>query len=192
MDFKITNEQRMNLLRLARQTIASRLGHKDGDSIAINLDDEILREKYGVFVTIHINGSLRGCIGYIIGYIPLVDAIREMAISAAFKDPRFAPLSVSEYPLIDIEISVLSPIENVENINDIVVGRDGLIMRKGGASGLLLPQVATEYKWTLDQFLEHTCLKAGLPQGEWKKGLVEIQKFTAVVFNEKELGLLPH
>lgn len=152
--------------------------------------DEIFKEKRGAFVTLHINGRLRGCIGYIAGIKPIPETIIDMAIASAFKDPRFPPLKREEFEKIDIEISVLTPIERVNNIDEIQVGRDGLIISNGYRQGLLLPQVATEYGWNREQFLEHTCYKAGLPGDAWKWKDTKIEKFSAQVFGEKELGML--
>ena len=132
------------------------------------------------------DGNLRGCIGFIEGFLPLRETIRELALSAAFRDPRFSPLSAAEYPRIDVEISILSPIEPLRSFADIVIGRDGLIARKGGRSGLLLPQVASEYGWSVDEFLSHTCSKAGLRPDEWRDGSVRFETFSAYVFGEKE------
>ncbi|HPP94334.1 MAG TPA: AmmeMemoRadiSam system protein A [Spirochaetota bacterium] len=181
--------QQRNLLILARKTIAQRLG-VDFDSGTLDFSDEIFKEKCGAFVTLHINGNLRGCIGYIEGVHPIPDTIREMALAAAFRDPRFAPLSKGEYKLIDIEISILSPIERVDSIDDIVVGRDGLIITRGFNRGLLLPQVPVEQGWDRETFLTHTCFKAGLPGDSWKKKDTLIEKFSAQVFSEKEHNLV--
>lgn len=186
MSFNLTDENKDALLKLARCTIACKLGIDPGyKKEEICMTDQIFREKTGAFVTIHMKDELRGCIGYIIGYKILTETIEEMASSAAFKDPRFKPLTCEEYKDIDLEISVLSPIEKVNSIEDIVVGRDGLIIRDGYASGLLLPQVATEYNWDREEFLAHTCRKAGLPMDAWKEEGIIIEKFSAVVFGEK-------
>jgi AmmeMemoRadiSam system protein A len=186
MSFNLTEENKSALLKLARFTIASALGIDIGYiKENISFADKIFIEKTGAFVTIHKKGELRGCIGYIKGYKPLVETIEEMASSAAFRDPRFNPLTANEYADIDLEISVLSPIEKVHSIDDIVVGRDGLIISSGYSSGLLLPQVATEYNWTREEFLSNTCRKAGLPVNAWKEKDVVIEKFSAVVFGEK-------
>ena len=111
---------------------------------------------------------------------PLFKTISEMALQAAFNDPRFEPLTQDEFNNIKIEISVLTKPERVENINEIKVGRDGLIIKKGFYSGLLLPQVASEFNWNRQEFLEHTCIKAGLPKNAWEYS--EIYKFSAEVF----------
>lgn len=186
---ELNREQQVDLLKFARQTIADSLGAETGVA-APEFTDPVFNEKCGAFVTLHIKGNLRGCIGYIEGIKNIPDTIKEMALSSAFRDPRFRPLSKSEYTDIDIEISVLSPIEKVEDINDIIVGRDGLIVTKGFNRGLLLPQVPVEQGWDRDTFLTHTCYKAGLPGDSWKRGGILIEKFSAQVFSEKELGLV--
>ena len=191
MEIQLSEKNKKDLLLLVREVIATRLNINSGvDNASMDFSGSVFREKYGAFVTLHIQGHLRGCIGYIKAMLPLVDTIREMAVSAAFKDPRFPPLSVQEFKRIDIEISVLSPIEPLKSIEDIVIGRDGLIVKKGWQSGLLLPQVATEYNWNVEQFLDHTCMKAGLHPGEWKDRSAVLQYFSAFVFGEKEMGLL--
>jgi len=186
---ELGREQQIKLLRLARNTISESLGAgavMDG----LTFDDPVYSEKCGAFVTLHIRGRLRGCIGYIVGVKGIPETIQEMAKASAFKDPRFSPLRKDEFGGIDIEISVLSPIEPVADVSDIVVGRDGLIISRGFHSGLLLPQVPVEQGWDRDTFLEHTCYKAGLPGNAWKMKDVKIQKFSAQVFGEKELGLI--
>jgi uncharacterized protein len=183
---ELTKEQQKKLLLLARKTIAEKLGIKVEISLPA-YDDEIFSEKCGAFVTIHKRGDLRGCIGYIEGVKSIPETVKDMAMSSAFKDPRFPPLSPEEFKNIDIEISVLSPIEKVTDVNDIVVGRDGLIITRGFHRGLLLPQVPVEYGWDRDTFLSHTCYKAGLPADSWKNPDTVIEKFSAQVFSEKEL-----
>ena len=178
--------QQLSLLSLARKTIADRLNVKTSIEPAA-FDEKIYAEKCGAFVTLHKKGELRGCIGYIEGHKSVPDTVKEMAVSAAFKDPRFSPLRADEYDLIDLEISVLSPIEKVTDLSEIVVGRDGLIITRGYNRGLLLPQVAAEYGWNRETFLEQTCRKAGLPANAWKDPSVIIEKFSAQVFGEKTL-----
>ncbi len=188
---ELNHEQKVMLLKLARKTIHDDLikDKIEGPGIP-DFKDEVFSTKCGAFVTIHIKGALRGCIGYIEGVKPIPDTIVEMARASAFRDPRFLPLKADEYKGIDIEISVLSPIEEVRGISDITIGRDGLIISNSGRSGLLLPQVATENNWSLTQFLEHTCYKAGLPPDAWKWRDTKIEKFSAQVFGEKEMGEL--
>ncbi|MCL2155958.1 MAG: AmmeMemoRadiSam system protein A [Leptospirales bacterium] len=183
---ELNNEQQINLLNLARKTIADKLD-VETDIKLPSFNENIFNEKCGSFVTLHINGNLRGCIGYIEGVKTIPETVKDMALASAFKDPRFPSLNREEYKKIDIEISVLSPIERVNDINDIVVGRDGIIITKGFNRGLLLPQVATEQGWDRDTFLTHTCYKAGLPGDSWKKSDVIIEKFSAQVFSENEL-----
>ncbi len=142
-----------------------------------------LGENWGAFVTLTKNGQLRGCIGHIIGTKPLINTVAEMARAAALQDPRFTPVKSSELTDIDFEISVLTPIRRVNNIEEIVVGRDGIIISRGMNHGLLLPQVATEYGWDRITFLEHTCNKAGLPIDAWKDKKTTIEMFSAEVFH---------
>jgi AmmeMemoRadiSam system protein B/AmmeMemoRadiSam system protein A len=143
---------------------------------------EKLKEPYGVFVTINKHGSLRGCIGHIIADQPLYQVCAEMARAAALSDPRFDPVARDELKDLEIEISVLTPFEPVKDLKKIVIGRDGLIIKRGYYSGLLLPQVATDYGWTVEEFLEHTCNKAGLPSDAYKQKGTEVFKFSAEVF----------
>ncbi len=186
---KLTDQQKKTLLLLARRTIADTL--KIDHSIPEqDLSDEIFSQKCGVFVTLHKSGNLRGCIGYIVGYNELEKAVPEMARSAAFRDPRFSSLKNDEFVKIDIEISVLSPLEDVTDVSEIVTGRDGLVISRDGYQGLLLPQVASEQGWEREEFLAHTCFKAGLPPDAWRKPGTRIQKFSAEVFGEKEFGLI--
>ena len=145
----------------------------------------MLLEPRGAFVTLHKHGALRGCIGYVEAIKPLYKTVQEMAIAAAFQDPRFPGLKADEFNNIEIEISVMSPLEKITDVNKIEVGKHGIIIKSGFNSGLLLPQVATEQGWDRDTFLEHTCYKAGLPGNIWKKPDTEILIFSAEVFSEK-------
>lgn len=183
---ELDKDQQIKLLKLARKTIADKLGLGENAETPAFTDD-IYKEKCGAFVTIHIKGNLRGCIGYIEGVKSIPDTVQDMAAASAFKDPRFASLTPDEYRNIDIEISILSPVEEVGDISDIVVGRDGLIITRGYNRGLLLPQVPVEQGWDLETFLSHTCYKAGLPADSWRKPDVKIEKFSAQVFSENEL-----
>jgi len=183
---ELTKDQQKKLLILARKTIADKLGIKQNMELPV-FDDEIFSEKCGAFVTLHKTGNLRGCIGYIEGIKSIPETVKDMAVASAFTDPRFPSLKPEEFKRIDIEISVLSPVEKVTDLNDIVVGRDGLIISRGFRRGLLLPQVPAEYGWDRNTFLSHTCFKAGLPGDAWKKSDTVIEKFSAQVFSEKEL-----
>jgi AmmeMemoRadiSam system protein A len=141
-----------------------------------------LNEARGAFVCVKIKGMLRGCIGCIEARGPLYKTVGEMAAQAAFCDPRFPPLRSEESEQIDLEISVLTPFQDLRDPSAIEVGKHGLMIRKGSHSGLLLPQVATEQGWTRTQFLEWTCQKAGLSKDAWKDPDTQIQIFSADVF----------
>lgn len=189
MELSLTKKEKELFIKLARNEIEKHLGINETQ---ISEDDLkpypiFFEQKYGSFVTLHINENLRGCIGYIQPITILHRQIRLCAKAAAFEDPRFYPLTIEEYPFIEIEISLLSPIEKVESLDEIQVGRDGLIVQHSIFQGLLLPQVATENNWNKEEFLSHTCLKAGLPSDCWKRNDVIIKKFSAYVFDEKEL-----
>jgi MEMO1 family protein len=141
-----------------------------------------LTELRGAFVTITKRGMLRGCIGHIRAMLPLYKTIEEMAAAAAFDDPRFPPITKNELKDLEIEISVLTPFKQISDVKEIEVGKHGIYIEKGFYSGLLLPQVATEYKWDRDTFLEHTCRKAGLPPDAWKEKDTRIYIFSADIF----------
>jgi AmmeMemoRadiSam system protein B/AmmeMemoRadiSam system protein A len=148
---------------------------------------EALNQDRGAFVTLKINGELRGCIGYVSPMKPLALTVRDVAVSAALKDNRFAPVSVAELPSLQYEISVLSPMHRVLDVlKEIKIGRDGLVMVQGANMGLLLPQVPGEQGWDLTTFLEQTCAKAGLPERCWKDDRTDIFSFTAQVLEEHE------
>ncbi len=181
----LNREEKIYLLKLARETIETQLKyHRNPETKPISPK---VQEKFGVFVTLHKFGELRGCIGYVEGIKPLYQAVMDMAKAAAFEDPRFPPVELSEVPDLDIEISVLSPLKKIESIDEIVIGKHGLIMQRGFHRGLLLPQVATEWNWNREEFLRQTCLKAGLPPDAWKDPETEIYIFSAEIFSEKEL-----
>ena len=147
--------------------------------------DPVLIRPSGAFVSLHTDaGDLRGCIGSIHPVAPLCHAVASNAVNAAFRDPRFHPLEREELSRIQIEISVMSPIEVVDDVDSIEVGRDGLIIVRGDRAGLLLPQVATDYGWDREMFLAQTCVKAGLPQGAWRLPDTRIERFSAEVFGE--------
>ncbi|HUU30348.1 MAG TPA: AmmeMemoRadiSam system protein B [archaeon] len=180
----LTEREKQYLLDLARKTIIHAVA--GGEAPEYEAITPTLGEKRGAFVTIKKKGQLRGCIGQIIALQPLVDTVREMAIAAALRDPRFPPVTEDELKDLEIEISALTPIHKVTDINSIEVGKDGLIIKRGAFQGLLLPQVATEYGWDRDTFLAQTCRKAGLPADAWKQEGTEIHSFRAEVFGEKE------
>lgn len=146
------------------------------------VDAPILKENRGAFVTIKRRGQLRGCIGQIEGKGPLYKTVEEMAEAAAFRDPRFHAVMGQELLELEYEISVLTPFHRIDDVSEIEVGKHGLYIKRGWQSGLLLPQVATEYGWDRQTFLEHTCAKAGLPSDAWKDKNAEIYVFSADVF----------
>jgi MEMO1 family protein len=141
-----------------------------------------LQEKRGAFVSLHKNGRLRGCIGQIVPSKPLFQTVEDMAVAAAFDDPRFEPLSGKELKDLELEISVLTPLAKLKSPDEIEIGKHGLYVKKGFCSGLLLPQVAAQCGWDRTGFLEETCRKAGLPRGAWKEKDTEIFLFSADIF----------
>jgi AmmeMemoRadiSam system protein A len=183
MEFRLAPEEKKILLQTARQAITARLEKRKP---RYPEPTELLKKKCGAFVTLHKRGALRGCIGFVIASKPLIDTVAEAAQSSAFGDPRFPALTAREMKEIDIEISVLSPLRRVESVEEIRVGEHGIMLRSGFRSGLLLPQVATEYEWDRDTFLTHTCYKAGLPGECWRSSDTEIEIFSAVVFGEQQ------
>jgi len=181
MEHFLTAEERKLLLKAAREAIEAGL---TGGRPARGDGPGALAARRGAFVTLTHNGRLRGCIGFVFAERPLLETVREAARAAAFHDPRFPPLRAAELPEIRLELSVLSEPQPVHDLEQIQVGQHGLIVRRGARSGLLLPQVATEYGWDRDTFLSHTCTKAGLPEDSWREPGTEIEIFGAEVFGE--------
>jgi len=180
----LSDAQRKRLVDVARESIAAVLDGKMPDWSTEQFDDT-LRRPAGAFVTLRTrSGDLRGCIGSIRAMEPLFKAVASSAVSAAFRDPRFTPVKADELPRLELEISVMGPIEPVRDEGDIEIGRDGLIISRGRQAGLLLPQVASEYGWDRQTFLDQTCQKAGLPHGCWRLPETRIEKFSAEVFCE--------
>ena len=186
---KVNKHQKILLLKYARKSIADYL-EIDLRFNKSDLADPIFQKKFGLFVTIHTKENLRGCIGYVSAFKNLLESLKDLSLAAAFKDFRFNPLTVSEFYNIDLEISLLSSLVQVQEVSEIVIGQDGLFISQEDKSGLLLPQVATKYNWDLITFLENTCLKAGLEKNFWKLKDVKIEKFSAQIFAEKELGII--
>ncbi len=170
-----------NLLHhIARQSIQA---HLSGREIPLPRDlSSRLKLKQGAFVTLRKKGQLRGCIGHIFGYYPLAETVSRMAVAAATADPRFPPVHVEEFAELEYEISVMSPLNAIDDINTIQVGIHGIYLRRGNASGLLLPQVAIEYGWNRTTFLEQTCQKARLPKDAWQDPATKIFVFSTDVF----------
>lgn len=183
-----TDEDGKVLISVAKSTILNWFTRKPK-----NISPEIAKkfsEKLGVFVTLKIDGELRGCIGFVEPKFPLIDGIQRAALLAAFNDPRFPPLREEEFSRLNVEISVLTkPIlltvnKPEEYLDKIKIGRDGLIMEYSGYSGLLLPQVPVEEKWNVKEFLNYTCIKAGLPQDSWQNPECKVYVFQAEIFSE--------
>jgi AmmeMemoRadiSam system protein A len=170
------------LFRVARESLEA---HLKGEKAALpQATSQTLSQPSGVFVTLHRGGRLRGCIGYLEAMKPLLAAVQEMAVAAAFQDPRFPPLRQDELADLDVEISVLSPMCQIKHIEEIQVGRDGIYLERGPCRGLLLPQVATEYGWHRTTFLKQTCVKAGLPPDAWEDPATRIFIFSAKILHE--------
>lgn len=178
----LTDAQKKRLLSLARKTLNEFVSAKTTPHV--EMVDTRLTERSGVFVTLNKHGQLRGCIGYIKPVAPLYRSVIEMTVAAASRDTRFLPVTEKEVKDIEIEISVLSPLKLIRSPSEIVVGKHGLYMMKGGYSGLLLPQVATQYRWNREEFLRNTCSKAGLPEDAWKEKDTKIYIFSAQIFSE--------
>jgi AmmeMemoRadiSam system protein A len=178
-----SDADRALLLRMARDAVAAHVNPQFQSAIGI-LQSAILVRPGGAFVTLHTRGDLRGCIGHIEATEPLGRVVVRCAVAACSSDPRFPPVAAGELDAIDVEISLLGPLERIDGPQEIVVGRDGLVVERGRQRGLLLPQVATEWGWDAETFLAHTCLKAGLPRGAWKQG-ASLWRFEAEVFGER-------
>lgn len=189
MEYSLTDEQKTYLLKLARRSIAdyiSGVGTYEPQKPA----DPKLAENGAVFVTLHRDGRLRGCIGQMVAQGPLYLAVRDMAISAAVNDHRFRPVTMAELPQIDIEISVLSPMQPIDDWRKIEIGKHGVWLRKGYSSGVFLPQVGKETGWSREEFLEElSSQKAGLHREAYKDPSTKLYIFTVVEFDEHALGL---
>jgi len=181
----LSEDEGRTLLGIARQAIeAAVLERRPPD---VQGYSGRLAEPAGAFVTLRRDGELRGCIGHVEADEPLALAVASSAASSALYDPRFPPLSPAEVPHINIEISVLSPLTDIAP-EEIEIGRDGLMISSGFRRGLLLPQVPLEWDWNREEFLEQTCVKAGLPANAWRRG-ARIQAFTTQIIDEPETAL---
>ena len=182
---RLTDKDRKDLLNIARETITQSLNNIN--YVPVN-ESKILNAHCGAFVTLHKERKLRGCIGRFNANYPLFQVVHDVAISSAFQDDRFPPVSIDEMKDIDIEISVLTPFKKVTDVFDIEVGRHGIYMIKEGRNGIFLPQVAVENGWTLMEFLGHCSQdKMGLGWNGWKGA--EMFTYEAEVFGEKELDI---
>ncbi len=180
-DLGFTEEDGRFLVRTARKTIEDFFETEEGKQNTGNIPAKLRSKNFGLFVTLTRRGFLRGCIGNIYGGKPLYELVRDMAIQAAFNDPRFRPLEKWETVDLSIEVSILSKPIPIKDLKNVKVGRDGLIVRMGGRSGLLLPQVPVEFGWGRMMFIERTCEKAGLPASCWKEG-AKFYTFKAQIF----------
>lgn len=187
-DAPLSDTDKKALLTLVRETITRKLSRQTVP-MAQGLSSGV-QQKRGVFVTLKKRGDLRGCIGRMIPDKPLHELVGAVALQSALEDPRFKPVTLPELKDLEIEISVLTPMTPVPGADHIVVGRDGVLIRKGGRSAVFLPQVAPEQGWGRDEMLEHLCRKAGLLPGSWKEG-AELLTFQAIVFSEADFKSTP-
>lgn len=183
----LTQEEGDLAVQLARSVLDQAIGGKPGAGMDL---PPVFREKRGVFVTLTMKGELRGCIGFPYPHLPLEQATRDAAYAAAREDPRFPPVRAGELPGIRIEVTILSvpallPAAPPERPGAVQVGKHGLIVRGYGRSGLLLPQVPVEWKWDSREFLDHTCMKSGLPAGCWEEKEIEVYTFEGQIFHEQ-------
>lgn len=182
---ELTKEDKQTLLRIARKTLESYLSKREKPEFK-DVSPR-LKEIQGAFVTLKKEGKLRGCIGSIVGREPLYLTVRDMAIEAATADPRFPPVRYEELKDIQIEISVLSPLKRVDSSDEIILGKHGVVVKRGFHQGVFLPQVAEETGWSKEEFLSYLCAhKAGLDFDCWKDKDTQLYVFTASVFSEEE------
>lgn len=178
----MNKKEQQQLLHLARETVCATVTNQPLP--LLEAPAAALCSHSGCFVTIKQQGQLRGCIGSFVAQQPLWQTVREMAVAAAIRDPRFYPMKPEDLTDFNLEISVLSPLQQIRSVEEITVGLHGIYLIKGHSHGVLLPQVAVEYGWDRDTFLRQTCRKAGLPDDAWQKD-AEIYLFSAEVFGEK-------
>jgi AmmeMemoRadiSam system protein B/AmmeMemoRadiSam system protein A len=184
--YELTHTHKKMLLEFARKSITTFL---NSETAPLPRDfDPALQRKQGAFVTLRKKGELRGCIGHMGEDKPLFDVVGSMALQAAFNDPRFNPVAKDELPEIDIEISVLTPYKQINSVEEIVTGRDGVLLKKEGKQAVFLPQVAAERRWDRYQLLNHLCIKAGLKPDSWGKD-ARLFTFQAIIFEESEFKL---
>ncbi|UCC69036.1 MAG: AmmeMemoRadiSam system protein A [Armatimonadota bacterium] len=178
----LTARQHKALLQVAREAVEAAAKNMP---YAPTSEDPALQKPGAAFVTLRKRGQLRGCIGTVEAKEPLLQNVANMARAAAREDFRFEPIHLTELPDLEIQISILTPPSRVADVADIEVGVHGLIIQQGGQRGLLLPQVPVEWGWDRDEFLDQTCVKAGLPPGAWRRG-ADIYAFAAEVFGEED------
>ena len=187
---KFSNEDGEILVKTARQVVTEYLKNRTKINLEQTFESNFSYNS-GVFVTLNNSMGLRGCVGFALPDKKLYNALVDAAISAATEDPRFPPVTAKELEEITFEVTVLTPpevihvLDTVEYPSRIKVGKDGLMVKHGSNSGLLLPQVPVEYSWTEEEFLSYTCEKAGLPRDCWKDKETEVQKFEGIAFKEE-------
>ncbi len=179
----LSNEDRRALLELARRAILEAV--RSGHVLDFPPPTGALKERSGAFVTLHLRGRLRGCIGQVEPACPLAETVVRCARGAALEDPRFSPVIADEVGNLNIEVSILSALHPASP-EDVEIGRHGLVVMQGGRRGLLLPQVALERAWLRERFLEETCLKTGLEPNAWKDPETRLWVFTTEIFSEAD------
>jgi AmmeMemoRadiSam system protein A len=179
----LPREIRRALLELARRALVEAVTHRS--ELKLLPSDYPAAPPAGVFVSLHKRGRLRGCVGRVEATEPIAETVARCAAAAALEDPRFDPVESSEVAELEIELSVLSPLAPARP-EEIVAGVHGILVSRGPQRGLLLPQVATQFRWDRERFLEETCHKAGLEREAWKDPVTQIYVFTAEVFSEAE------
>ena len=184
---QISEEVKKVLLLAARDAIKSLFGKSNSPQIDYSQYPELAEKNKGAFVTLTMHHELRGCIGYLEApNQTLLETISGAAKRAAFNDPRFPPLSAQELPDVNIEISILSSFSSINEYDEIQIGIHGLLLDDMGRQALLLPQVATEHNFNLQQFLTAICQKAGIDSYSWQKRKLKLKVFTAIIFSESE------
>ena len=183
MDDLLNAAEQKILLEIARTAIES---HVCNNKVCVvPREERRLNFKHGCFVTIKQNDKLRGCIGNFQSELPLFKEVAEIAMASACNDPRFYPLKIQDLDSITLQISVLSPLVKISNIDEIIIGAHGIYLERGPYRGVLLPQVATENGWDRTTFLNQTCIKAGLPSTAWQDSNADIYIFSAQVFGDE-------
>ncbi|HAB54776.1 MAG: AMMECR1 domain-containing protein [Ignavibacteria bacterium RIFOXYB2_FULL_35_12] len=181
---ELSSKERGILLLAARESIRTLFGNAEIPAVDYKVYPN-LKLNAGAFVTLKIKNELRGCIGFITSEQPLFETVCEVAKHAAIQDPRFPPLTKNEFGLINIEISVLSSLKKISDYDKIIIGEHGLLVEEGYHRGLLLPQVATENNYSVQQFLTSICMKAGLSPDLWQRKKLNLKVFTAIIFKEE-------
>ena len=179
---EFSREERALLLKLAHEAIETAVNQRELTLFPVSAH---LVEARGAFTTLYLEGELRGCVGYVLPVVPLYRTVAESAKAAALDDMRFSPVTPAEVPLLEVVLSILSPLRPIMP-EQVEVGRHGLVVTLGMRRGLLLPQVPVEHSWDRETYLCQTCRKAGLPSDAWQQGAV-LEAFTAEIFGDRDL-----